>query len=49
MLSLKPKENDNLKSEKTENKRNSAAKVAIHASPTGEVVSETNAEFPGGI
>ncbi|MBF4467085.1 hypothetical protein [Flavobacterium sp. LC2016-12] len=46
---VKPKENDNLKSEKTENKRNSAAKVAIYASTNGEVLSETNAEFPGGI
>ncbi|MNQ87168.1 hypothetical protein D3C85_1023800 [compost metagenome] len=46
---VKPKKNDNLKSEKTENKRNSAAKVAIYASTNGEVLSETNAEFPGGI
>ena len=46
---VKPKENDNLKSEKIENKRNSATKAAIYATTNGEVLSETNAEFPGGI
>jgi len=46
---VKPKENDNLKTEKIKNNRNSAAKVAIYASTNGEVLSETNAEFPGGI
>jgi len=46
---VKPKENDNLKTEKIKNKRNSAAKVAIYATTNGEVLSETNAEFPGGI
>ncbi|EJL66179.1 hypothetical protein [Flavobacterium sp. CF136] len=43
---VKPKGNDNLKSEKT---NNSSAKAAINATASGEVVSETNAEFPGGI
>jgi hypothetical protein len=46
---VKPKENNSLKSEKTDSKNNSSTKVAIHATPVGEVVSETNAEFPGGI
>ncbi|MNQ77570.1 hypothetical protein D3C85_924500 [compost metagenome] len=46
---VKPKENDNRKTEIINNKKNSSTKVAIYATPNGEVVSETNAEFPGGI
>ncbi|KFF06957.1 hypothetical protein B0A68_00040 [Flavobacterium reichenbachii] len=46
---VKPKEHNNLKSEKIDNKKNSDAKVEVYAGPTGEVVSKTNAEFPGGI
>ncbi|BDU24628.1 hypothetical protein [Flavobacterium sp. GSB-24] len=46
---VKPKENDNLKSEKINDKKNNDAKAVIKATPTGEVASETNAEFPGGI
>nr|WP_315219727.1 hypothetical protein [uncultured Flavobacterium sp.] len=46
---VKPEEKDHLKSEKTDIKKNSVTKVAIHATTVGEVVSETNAEFPGGI
>lgn len=43
---VKPKGDDNQKSEKA---NNSSTKVAINAAASGEVVSETNAEFPGGI
>ena len=43
---VKPKGDDNLKSEKT---NNSSTKAAIKATASGEVISETNAEFPGGI
>ena len=43
---VKPKGDDNLKSEKA---NNSSTKAAINATASGEVVSETNAEFPGGI
>ena len=46
---VKPKENDNRKTEIINNKKNSSTKVAIYATPNGEVLSETNAEFPGGI
>jgi hypothetical protein len=46
---VKPKAHDNLKSEKIDRKKNSAEKVAVYAAPAGEVVSKTNAEFPGGI
>lgn len=46
---VKPKENDDLKSEKTNSAKNNTSKVSIQATSTGEVVSETNAEFPGGI
>lgn len=46
---VKPKENDDLKSEKTSSAKNNTSKAAIQATSTGEVVSETNAEFPGGI
>ncbi|MEO8240344.1 MAG: hypothetical protein ABI793_10145 [Flavobacterium sp.] len=47
--STKPKENKNPQSEKTNNEKNSSAKVMIKATPAGEIVSQTNAEFPGGI
>lgn len=46
---VKPKENDNLKTKIINNKKNSSTKVTIYATTNGEVVSETNAEFPGGI
>lgn len=47
--SAKLKENKNLQSEKTNNEKNSSAKVMIKATPAGEIASRTNAEFPGGI
>ncbi|MFD2942887.1 hypothetical protein [Flavobacterium notoginsengisoli] len=42
-------ENNDLKSNKLNDQKNNSAKVTITASPKGEIVSETNAEFPGGI
>ncbi|WP_239023282.1 energy transducer TonB [Flavobacterium endoglycinae] len=51
---VKPKENNNSKSEKeldsrSEKTKNSSTKVMIKATPNGEVPSQINAEFPGGI
>ncbi|WP_343696607.1 hypothetical protein [Flavobacterium sp.] len=37
------------KSGKTDANKNTPQKVVVKAAPSGEVVSETNAEFPGGI
>ena len=47
--SAKLKENKNLQSEKTNNEKNSSAKVMIKTTYAGEIASQTNAEFPGGI
>lgn len=47
--SSKLKENKTLQSEKTNNEKSSTAKVTIKAAAAGEIPSQTNAEFPGGI
>ncbi|MFB9108952.1 hypothetical protein [Flavobacterium gyeonganense] len=47
--SVTSKENKTLQSEKTKNEKNSSAKTMIKATPTGEIPSQINAEFPGGI
>ncbi|PXY41483.1 hypothetical protein DMB65_05895 [Flavobacterium cheongpyeongense] len=44
-----PKNNKNLQSAKTSHEKNSSDKVKITATPAGETISQTNAEFPGGI
>ena len=47
--SAKNKENKNIQAEKVNNEKNSTAKVTIKAAPAGEIPSQINAEFPGGI
>jgi len=47
--SEKPQENKNLQSQKTNNEKNSSAKVTLKTATAGEIPSQINAEFPGGI
>lgn len=47
--SVTSKENKTLQSDKTKNEKNNSAKVTIKAASAGEIPSQTNAEFPGGI
>lgn len=46
---LKIKQTTTIQSEKTKKNKSNTSKTAIYASPTGEIASQTNAEFPGGI
>ncbi|QLC66328.1 hypothetical protein LPB248_08545 [Flavobacterium sp. LPB0248] len=43
------KQTTTIRSEKIKENKTNTSKTAIYASPTGEVASQTNAEFPGGI
>ena len=45
----KLKENKNLQAGKVNNEKSNSAKVTIKATPAGEIPSQINAEFPGGI